>query len=89
MVDEPVSAAERVLIAYAGPTESPRIEEAAVILAFFNRSPRVADNVTPRGYWKTWTPEAKEHYRNKVRAVLAAIEECDADAGLPFVKVTR
>lgn len=61
-----------------------RIEEGAIILAFFNRHPRVPGNVTPRGYWKTWNDGAKEHYRNKVRAVLAAVEAADADAGLDF-----
>lgn len=61
------------------------LEEAAIILAFFNKSPRIPKNVTPRGFWKTWNPEAKEHYRNKVRAVMAAISACDADAGIPFV----
>jgi hypothetical protein len=66
-----------------------QLEEGAVILAFFNRHPAVADNVTPRGYWKTWSPEAKEHYRRKVRAVVAAIDACDADAGLRYVRKSK
>ena len=66
-----------------------QIEQGAIILAFFNRGPRVSDNVTPRDYWQTWNPGAKQHYRAKVRAVLAANSAVDADAGLPYVLGSR
>jgi len=55
------------------PAEDEAVERGAIALAFFNKSPRVPDNVTPAGFWKSWTPEAKEHYRVKVRAVLEAV----------------
>lgn len=57
-----------------------QIEEGAIALAMFNRGPRIADNVTPRGYWRGWLPEAKENFRTRVRAVLAAVDAGDADA---------
>jgi hypothetical protein len=65
-------------------TDIAAIEAGAIVLSYSHCHP-ITPGMSPLAYWEDWSEPTKARYRAEVRAVLAAVEAGDADAGLPLL----